>query len=183
MSPTQLASALTQSHTFATAGIHQVVFTADDGRVGASKTISLNLNILVNSAPALTMVQVPAGQPYANVPMTFTATVTDANGDTPAITWDFGDTTTGTGNPVTHSFLGAGTTIVKATADDGKGGVTTLVLTLNVLANQPPVSRVMTAASNLYQNKAYTFTASATDPDAGNTITHTILQSIGIEPS
>jgi hypothetical protein len=171
VTPTQSAVALTQTHTFATVGTHLVVFTADDGRTGGVKTISLSLNILANSAPTLTVVQTPAGQPYANVPVTFTATATDADGDTPTISWDFGDTTTGTGSSVIHSFLSAGTTVVKATADDAKGGVTTQILTLDVLTNFPPVSKVTTPATNLYQNKAYTFTASATDPDAGNTIT------------
>lgn len=171
VAPTQSASALAQTHTYAAAGIYPVVFTANDGRAGGVKSIPMNLNILANAPPTLTVAVTPAGQPYANVPLTFTATVTDADGDTPAISWDFGDTTSGTGGSVIHSFLGAGTTVVTAKADDGKGGVTTQSLTLDVLTNFPPVSKVTTPSANLYQNKAYTFTATATDPDAGNTIT------------
>jgi len=171
VSPTQSASALSQTHTFATAGVYPVTFTADDGRTGGVKAITLNLNILANSAPALSIVQTPVGSPYANVPLTFSAVVTDADGDTPSIAWDFGDTTTALGSPIIHSFLASGTTIVKATADDGKGGVTVATLTLDVLANRPPVSSVTTPVATLYQSKPYTFTALATDPDAGNTIT------------
>ena len=171
VAPTQAVAALSQSHTYATAGIYPVIFTANDGRTGGLKTISLNLNILANSAPTLALVQAPAGQPYANVPMTFTANVADADGDVPTITWDFGDTGTGTGSSIVHSFAGAGTTVVKATANDGKGGITVTTLVLDVLTNFPPVSRVTTSPISLYQNKEYVFTASATDPDAGNTIT------------
>ncbi|WP_285575120.1 PKD domain-containing protein [Geothrix limicola] len=170
VSATQASAALNQSHTFAAAGVYPVTFTANDGRTGGLKSITLNLNILANAAPAVTIVQTPAGTPYANVPLTFTASVTDADGDTPTISWDFGDTTVATGNPVIHSFLASGPTVVKATADDGKGGVTVQTLSLNVLANRAPVSAVSTPTATLYQNKAYTFTAAATDPDAGDTI-------------
>jgi hypothetical protein len=55
--------------------------------------------------------------------------------------------------------------------DDLKGGVTVQTLPLTVQANHPPVSLVTTPVATLYQNKAYTFTAAATDPDTGDTIT------------
>ncbi len=175
VAPTQSANALKQSHTYASPGIYPVTFKADDGRgvAGVSvKTITLNLNILANAAPTLD-VAFPAGSLYANVPVTFTATTSDANGDALALSWDFGDGTakvTNT-NPVIHSFAASGATTVAVTADDGKGGVTVWTGTLDLLVNRPPVSKVTTTSSNLYQNKAYTFTATATDPDAGNTIT------------
>ena len=173
---TQNVSALSQSHTYKTAGVYPVTFTADDGRgvAGVSvKSITLNLNILANGAPTLTIAQAPASPTYANVPITFTATVGDPNGDVVTLTWNFGDGSApvvGT-NPVTHSFAATGSTTVQATADDGKGGVTVVSTTLNVLQNRPPVCQITTAAANLYQNKSYTFTATATDPDVGDTVT------------
>ncbi len=170
--PTQAGSALSQTHAFAAAGIYPVVFTADDSRTGGIKSISLNLNILPNTAPALSVAQNPAGNPYANVPVAFTATTSDLNGDAVNVSWDFGDTSPIVlGSSVVHAFQVSGITLVKAIADDGKGGLTTQTLTITVLANHPPVSSVSTPAANLYQNKPYTFTANAIDADVGDTIT------------
>jgi PKD repeat protein len=165
------AASLVQTHTFATGGVYPVVFTADDGRVGGKKSISLNLNILPNAPPALVVVQNPAGNPYANAAVTFTATVTDPNADTVKLTWDFGDATPVSNlNPATHSFTAAGITTVTLTADDGKGGIKTWSTTFTVQANRAPVAAVTTLAGNLFQKKAYTFTATASDPDATDTI-------------
>ena len=172
---TQVAAVLDQTHTYANAGIYPVTFTADDGRAGGTKSITLNLNILPNTKPTLTVVQAPIGQPYANVPLTFTATVTDPDGDVPWITWNFGDGSalvTGQ-NPPTHSFAAAGITLVTATADDLKGGTATWSTALSVLANRPPVAALSTTPAslgNLFQSKAYPFAATATDPDAGDSI-------------
>ena len=178
---TQNASALSQTHTFAAAGVYPVVFTADDGRgvAGVSvKSITLNLNILANGPPTVAVGWTdPVGNvsslnTYANVPLTFTATATDPNGDPVALSWNFGDgSAVFTGQtPPPHSFAAVGATTVQVTATDGKGGVTTWSATLNVQQNRPPVAQVTTAVGNLFQDKVYTFTASATDPDAGDTI-------------
>jgi len=171
---TQDAAALNQTHAYAKAGVYPVTFTANDGRGAVGiKSITLNLNILANGAPTITVAQAPAAPIYASVPITFTATVTDPDGDVPTLSWDFGDgSTVATGaGPMVHSFAAAGSTTVKVTADDGKGGVTSWTNTLNVLLNRPPVSQVTTPVASLFQNKAYTFTATATDPDTGDTIT------------
>lgn len=170
---TQAASALTQAHTYAAAGVYPVTFTANDGRGSTGiKSITLELNILANGAPTLAVAQAPAAPTYANVPITFTATVTDPNGDLPTLSWDFGDgstVVTGPG-PMTHSFAAAGSTVVTVIADDLKGGVTPWTATLAVLANRPPVSQLTTASKSLFQNKSYDFTATAADPDAGDSV-------------
>jgi PKD repeat protein len=170
---TQAATALVQSHSYAAAGIYPVTFTANDGRGSVGiKSITLELNILANGPPTLAVARVPSTQPYANVPIAFTATVTDPNNDAVTLSWDFGDgsaVVTGQ-NPVTHSFVAAGSTLITVTADDLKGGVTTWTSTLAVLANRPPVSQLTTASKNLFQNKSYDFTATATDPDPGDSV-------------
>lgn len=176
VAPTQLADALAQTHTYTAPGVYPVVFTVDDGRNAAGvsvKSITLNINVLANAAPTVTVANSPVGATqYANVPIVFTATVTDANGDAPNLTWNFGDgsaVVTGQ-NPVTHGFAAEGTTVISVTADDHKGGVTTASTTLTILANRPPVSSLTTPTATLYQNKVYTFTATATDPNAADTI-------------
>ncbi len=171
--PVATGGAITATHTYAAAGVYTAKLTVSDGRTNGIKSITLNMNVQANAAPVVTVANAPAGSSqYANVPVTFTATVTDANGDVPTLTWNFGDGSalvTGQ-NPVTHSFAAAGSTTVKAIADDGKGGVTTTNVALTILPNLPPVSSLTTPTASLFQNKAYTFTATATDPNAGDTI-------------
>ena len=185
---TQATTALAQSHTYAATGIYPVTFTANDGRGSTGiKSITLNLNILANEPPAVAVAWIdPLGtanslNTRASVPITFTATVTDSNKDVAALTWDFGDGTTVVKdqNPVTHAFAAVGNTVVTLTADDGKGGVTLWTRTFAVAANRPPVIVTPLAviptlpsksASDLYQNKSYDFTATATDPDAGDSV-------------
>ena len=161
---TQDAAQLAQTHVYDKPGVYPVVFTANDGRTGGVKTITLNLNILANTAPSLSVAMDPAGStPFANVPINFLASSTDGDGDLVTVSWDFGDgTPVVTGPAQMHSFPASGPTVVKVTADDGKGGVATRTLNLDVQVNRPPVAKVETAAANRYQNKAYTFTASAT---------------------
>ncbi len=165
-------TSLTQTHTYAAAGIYTMAFKADNGIPGGNKSISLVLNILANAPPVLAYTQNPTGNPFAYQPITFTAGVTDANADTPTITWDFGDGTAKvTGATATHAWTAQGISNASVTADDGKGGVTTVAIPITVQANLPPVSRITTpAASGLLQNKVYAFTASATDPNTSDTI-------------
>ncbi len=185
---TQATTALAQSHTYAATGIYPVTFTANDGRGSTGiKSITLNLNILPNAPPAVAVTWIdPLGSANslntrASVPITFTAQVTDSNQDVPALTWDFGDGTpiVKDENPVTHAFAAVGSTVVTLLADDGKGGVTPWTRTFVVAPNRPPVIVTPLAviptlpsksASDLYQNKSYDFTATATDPDAGDSV-------------
>ena len=163
------ASALNQTHTFAAAGVYPVTFTASDGLPGnGAKSITLSMSILANTPPVVSFTQNPTGNPYAYEPVSFTASVTDANPVT--LTWDFGDTTSGTGTSVTHSYSAAGGTTVTLTANDGMGGVTTASTTFTVLANLPSVAAVTSVPATLYQSKVYTFTAAATDANVGGSL-------------
>ncbi|BDU73841.1 PKD domain-containing protein [Mesoterricola silvestris] len=165
-------TALTQTHTYAAAGIYTMTFTATNGIPGGTKSISLVISILANAPPVLAYTQNPAGDPYAYQPITFTAGVTDPNLDASTITWDFGDGTPKvTGTTVTHTWTAMGVSNAYVTADDTKGGVVKVDIPVKVLANLPPVSQITTpAATGLLQNKSYAFTATATDPDATDTI-------------
>src|SRR3989441_2868339 len=62
--------------------------------------------------------------PSINQQVTFTATV--SGGTTPfSYAWNFGDGSTGTGNPATHSYITANTYTVTLTVTDGNGKTTT----------------------------------------------------------
>lgn len=161
------ASALVQTHTYATAGAYPVSVMADDGRTAGTKTAMLTMNILANTPPTFTA-NASSLTPYAYQRVTFTAT--GLTPSTATVTWNFGDgTSTATGASVIHQFQAAVPTTVTAVADDGKGGITTKTLTVNVQANTPPVASVTTASATLYQNKNYTFTATGT-ATTGNTV-------------
>ena len=180
------SAALTQTHKYTTPGNYSVQLTADDGRLNGTKTADLTMSVLPNSAPnPVTVTKVsPSGNPTKYQRVTLNAAVTDADGDVPTVTWNFGDGTapltvslTATGatpylgnSTVVHQFLAAGLTNVTATADDGKGGTGTGIIHLTIVENNPPVAAVSrtttpTNVGSFYQNLDYRFTASASDPD------------------
>ncbi|HEV2119762.1 MAG TPA: PKD domain-containing protein [Candidatus Bathyarchaeia archaeon] len=63
--------------------------------------------------------------------VTFTATVTGGTAPN-TYTWSFGDTTTGTGNPATHTYVTPGTFIVMLTVTDMNGVSTTATHSVTV---------------------------------------------------
>ncbi len=70
--------------------------------------------------------------PGVNTPVTFSAAATDANGDTLAYAWNFGDAGTNTGTSPTHTYTAAGTYTVSVTVSDGQGGSVSGSVTVNV---------------------------------------------------
>src|SRR2546430_16386210 len=95
----------------------------------------------------------------------FTATTT--GGVAPfTFSWIFGNTTTGTGNPVTHSYA-AGTFSVTVTAMDANG----------VSATSAPQSLVVAPAST-----AITFTFSPASPTSSTPVQFTATTTGGVVP-
>jgi len=164
------STALSLAHTYANPGVYTVVFTADTGIPGAIRSTTMAIQILPDLAPVISFTALPSPY-YVGMPITFTATDTVA-GQTPTYTWNFGDGSTGTGSPIVHAFMSYVPATVKLTADDGKGGVTTTTQSLNILADVPPVAGAVTGPTgNLYESKAYSFTATASEPSGGNPVT------------
>ena len=163
---------LTQTHKYSRPGLYSVKVTANDGRTGGTKTADLTLNVLVNRAPTVVVTKaLPTGNPTKYQRVTLNAAVTDLDSDLPTVTWNFGDgTPPETGTPVVHQFKAAGVSTIVATVDDGKGGSGSSTLLLTVVENNPPVAAVTTASAELFQNKVYTFTATASDIDTADTI-------------
>src|SRR6266704_3041729 len=87
-------------------------------------------------------------------PVTFSATA--SFGTTPyTFSWNFGDRSSGTGNPVTHTFATAGTYIVVLTVTDANGAVATVSHSGSILQTPvradfsfPAVSQSSTVAFN-----------------------------------
>ena len=147
---------------------------ADDGRgvrTGTTtpnqKTADLTLNVLVNHAPSINSVTatpfpVTPGGPYKYQVVNFAANVTDADGDLPTVTWNFGDgSATKTGLTTSHTFMTAGPVTVTVTADDGKGNgglgyngttIPTFTLPLSIASDSPLAAVVQPVSGSVYQN-------------------------------
>jgi PKD repeat protein len=114
---------------------------------GAAAVIANNAKSSSNSAPTISISAAPSSG-SAPLAVTFTASVTDKQNDTPyAVAWTFGDGATGTGSTATHTYSAPGNYSVSATATDRKGkhGLSN-TLTIAVSA-PPPVSFIVASVS------------------------------------
>jgi len=146
---TSSASALTQTFPgYQAAGKFTVKVTANDGRTSGLVSALLTITVVANHAPTITTSQVkPSGNPYKYQRVNFLATVADQDSNPLTVTWNFGDGSAAvTGLNPEHTFTLTGTVLVTATADDGRGGVTTSpALPVTILDNNPPLATVNAA--------------------------------------
>ena len=74
----------------------------------------------------------PGGDVSPGDPVAFTATGTDADGDTLTYEWDFGDGGTATTKDAMHTYNEVGVFYAKVTVRDGKGGKGSALLKVTV---------------------------------------------------
>jgi len=79
----------TQTHTYTAPGTYDACVTATD-QYGLSTTTCVPVSVRGNSAPVVELVADPATG-LAPLAVTFTATLSDPDGDTVTTTWDYGD--------------------------------------------------------------------------------------------
>ena len=120
---TSTGNTLTPSHLYANPGTYTATLTATDS---AKHSGSSSTTVTVNDvAPTVTLSNPTA---TVGVPVNFTATATDISPVVQAAgftyNWNFGDSTTGTGASLSHTYSAAGTYTVSVTATDeyGKSG-------------------------------------------------------------
>lgn len=104
-----------------------------------SEGISARSGLIVsdNQAPTASVSVPVAG--FARVPMDFSTTADDPNGDPLALIWDFGDGSAfAEGLAVSHTYSRAGTYNVKLTAVDHRGGIVTESRSIVVTIAQQP---------------------------------------------
>jgi hypothetical protein len=146
---------------------------------GLSDTTTLTLIVTeVNNPPLLAALQDQRGP--EGTALTFTATATDPDsGDTLRFSLDAGAATGATIDPTTGEFswmpTAAGTFTVTVRVTDAGGLSDTAVLTLTVTqrtvteVNNPPLLAALQDQRGP-EGTALTFTATATDPDSGDTL-------------
>ncbi len=157
-SPTATSTLIATPHTFPAAGTYNVSLTATDGWLkGASIILPVTVSGVAVDPP-----------PVANftssctlLACTFTSTSTD-NGSIAGVAWTFGDATSGTTNPVLHTYAGSANYTVTLTVTDNLGAtgvITKIVPVSSVPPNPPPVANFTSSCTLL----ACTFTSTSTD--------------------
>ncbi len=114
------------------AGIHLTTIAVNAETAGEPKSVDVVVNFgafPANQAPVLSLAASAAVVPL-NVPVTFTATASDPDGDALAYSWQhFGDSNYRTISPnaavIARTFTAAGTYVVSCTVSDMKGGTVT----------------------------------------------------------
>ncbi len=149
------------------AGSYAITFTASDGTLASSKTVSMTVTV-PNAAPVLATI----GNRSVNENQTlaFTISATDAEGD--AITYSTtglpgGASLTGQAFSWTPTYTQAGSYNVTFTASDGQKQNSQAITITVVNVDRPPILADIGSRS-VNVTKALNFTLSATDPDGDN---------------
>jgi PKD repeat protein len=130
------APGATATNTFATAGTYHVKLTVTDN-AGASADVTHDVTVgATANVPPTANFDLPSCT--AGTPCGFHSTSTDADGTIASTDWDFGDTGTGEGADVTHTYAAAGTFNVTMLVTDNGGatGTATKSLTVSPAASQ-----------------------------------------------
>lgn len=83
--------------------------------------------------------------------------------------WEFGDGVVATGSLVTHTFTSAGAYSIRLTVTDSRGGRGSVVQTIMIVANQPPLAEFTSATeTGLGIMKALFDARASRDPDGSS---------------
>lgn len=131
---TTSGTGINPSHVYSVDGVYTVALTVSDGSLSNVSTATVTI---VNTSPLAN-----AGGPYSgthNVALQFDGSASsDPNGDALVYSWDFGDTTSGTGINPTHVYNADGIYTVTLTVSDG--GLTNSATTTVNISNTIPVA-------------------------------------------
>ena len=161
------------NHTWVSAGTYIVKANATDSR-GASSGWSEPLTVNINTPPnnPLTPSGPNFGKPGTSI--TYKLSATDLDRDQIKYTLDWGDGTfsttdfvdSGTSASANHTWVSAGTYIVKANATDNRGASSGWSDPLTVNINTPPNDpSTPSGPLSVYAWASYGYSASAVDPD------------------
>lgn len=141
------STAQNPTHTYEFAGTYDVSVTVTDA-IGQTASMSTQVTAKAPNAPAvITGVTSAPISAILGQEVTWTATISDPDGDSLAYRWDFGDGTNATGMTppgggtitATHSYAATGTYTVTLSVDDGKGGKAATLATVHVTSPGLPL--------------------------------------------
>jgi PKD repeat protein len=156
-------------HTFTSVQSFTVTETATDSSSPSQSATSSKVVIVQPIPPLSTSFTFLPTTPLVNAPVTFTAVTT--GGALPyAVTWNFGDGTTGTGATITHSYTNAGAFTVTETATDSSPTAKTATSSQSVT-----VYLILPLSISSFQASNYS-------PQVGQSITLTGLATGGTAP-
>ncbi len=121
--------------------------------------------------PPVAVINAPG--PYrVNEPIKFSGNESSAeHGKIVTYQWDFGDGISAAGPETTHSYEKDGKYIVKLNVTDNLGGIGTKEMTIDVIANKPPVA-VISAAGPYTEGKAIKFSGNESSAEHGKIVTY-----------
>jgi len=151
------------THAFSIAGIYSVTLTETDS-LGASKTIFANE--AVNDRAPTAMFTPSTSVAPTGTAITFDGTASfDVDGSVVSYSWNLGDSSTGAGNAVTHSYAIAGAYPVILTITDNSGNTATASTTVTI-TDRPPIASLTVSANNVLTGTTVSFDGSTSfDPD------------------
>lgn len=158
---------MTTSHTYTAAGTYNVILTVTDsnGNVGyASVTITVT-EVGVPTAVISTTPDPPTG--IAPFPVNFDASQSSGPSSIVSYAWNFGDTTTGTGMNISHTYAAAGTYTVILTVTDSNSNVALDSVTITVYEAGVPSTLTLQANPVTVTVGGGTSLITATVEDAG----------------
>jgi PKD repeat protein len=152
----------TAYHSYSTAGSYNVLLTAKDSSPSQQTATSQQTLTVTNPSPPPSLTAsftASLSNPVVGQTISFTGSV--SGGTSPyTYTWNFGDSSTGSGNPVSHVYSSAGVYSVVLTVTDAAGHVASATNSVTVTS---PLSASFTySPSNPAPLTNVQFTASAT---------------------
>jgi len=134
------ASGVSVSHVFNGAGSYRVALTVSDGALSATQTLVITVSDNT-PAPAEITAAITASAATGVAPATINFDASgssSSDGSALSFSWNFGDTTTATGNEVSHVYANPGTYVVRLTATNAAGVSDTA--TQNITITAPPTT-------------------------------------------
>ncbi len=150
------------SKTWTSQGDYTVTLTVSDedgGETVQTRTVTIDPDPSANTAPEVELDDFTGTEGSA---VTFDADVTDAQGDSYTLLWNFGDGTLAYGDTPDHTYDDDGTWTVTVTATDAQGAST--VATAQVVIDNVAPTGVLTTEDQGDEGESLYFAVIATDP-------------------
>ena len=148
------------THTYATLGNYTISLLITTNN-GCSKILTKTNYITVVDKPAASFAASATTACLAPLLTTFTAT---SNQNNVSYNWNFGDNTSGIGNPISHTYTNLGNYTVQLIATNTAGCADTITQTNYITISATTAG--FTVGNNLCQNQAVSFTNTSTPAGA-----------------